>query len=173
MIHLGAPIGIGFFPITTTYTMDADLGAFALTGYDASLEYSGKLLINCDTGYFSLRGYSTILSYGFTSYDKMEPPPIKDGLFGKNDGIIKSDAWAQWFTGISEKPALSPPDNSEKILNGSGAWDYAKLRFYSSDDEPTLSSNNSVAIWKDTDDSDKIYLIFRRGSSDQVKIELT
>lgn len=36
--------------------------------------------------------------------------------------------------------------------------------------EPTISADNRMVIWKDTDDSDKIYLVFRRGSGDQVKL---
>lgn len=39
--------------------------------------------------------------------------------------------------------------------------------------EPTLSDDGVMAIWKDTDDSNRIYLVYRRGSGDQVKVELT
>ena len=39
--------------------------------------------------------------------------------------------------------------------------------------EPTLGADQRFAFWKDSDDSDKIYLIFRRGSGDHVKIQLT
>lgn len=38
---------------------------------------------------------------------------------------------------------------------------------------PTLDTDQKVAIWKDSDDADRVYLVFRRGVGDQVKIELT
>jgi len=43
---------------------------------------------------------------------------------------------------------------------------------YSQDGEPTLDTDHKMCIWIDTDDSDRVYLVFRRGSADQVKIEL-
>jgi len=47
------------------------------------------------------------------------------------------------------------------------------IKLYSQNAEPTLDADGKAALWKDTDDSDKIYLVFRRGSGDQVKIQLT
>jgi len=47
------------------------------------------------------------------------------------------------------------------------------IKLFAQDAEPTLSTDNFCAFWKDTNDSDKIYLVFRRGSGDHVKIELT
>jgi hypothetical protein len=44
---------------------------------------------------------------------------------------------------------------------------------YSQDSEPTLDTDNKLAMWIDTNDSNKVYIIFRRGSGDQVKVELT
>lgn len=44
---------------------------------------------------------------------------------------------------------------------------------YSADDEPALSADHKMCIWIDTNDSNRVYLVFRRGSEDQVKIELT
>ena len=38
---------------------------------------------------------------------------------------------------------------------------------------PTLSADQKMAIWKDSDDTDRIYLVFRRGAGDHVKVELT
>jgi len=48
-----------------------------------------------------------------------------------------------------------------------------KIKVYAQATEPTLTKTESMAIWRDTDDSNRIYLIFRRGASDQVKVELT
>jgi len=39
--------------------------------------------------------------------------------------------------------------------------------------EPSLSYNGEVRIWTDTDDSNRVYLVYRRSSGDQIKIELT
>lgn len=48
-----------------------------------------------------------------------------------------------------------------------------KIKVYSQISEPTLDTDEKIAIWKDTDDSDRIYLIFRKSAGDQVKIELS
>lgn len=48
-----------------------------------------------------------------------------------------------------------------------------KIRVFSQDAEPTLSADNFMAMWIDTNDSNRVYLLFRRGSGDHVKIELT
>jgi len=47
-----------------------------------------------------------------------------------------------------------------------------KIKVYAQDAEPTLSADEFMAIWKDTDDSNRIYLVFRRAESDQVLVEL-
>lgn len=48
-----------------------------------------------------------------------------------------------------------------------------KIKLYEQATEPTLTADDYVAIWKDTNDSNRIYLIFRRGSGDQVRVELS
>lgn len=47
-----------------------------------------------------------------------------------------------------------------------------KIKVYAQSNEPVLSSDEMMAIWKDTSASDQIFLIFRRGSGDQVSVEL-
>lgn len=44
---------------------------------------------------------------------------------------------------------------------------------YAQNDEPVLGADDTWAFWKDTDDSNRVYLVYRRGSGDQVKVELT
>lgn len=39
--------------------------------------------------------------------------------------------------------------------------------------EPTLAADDDSAFWVDTDDANRVYLVFRRGTGDQVKVELT
>lgn len=46
------------------------------------------------------------------------------------------------------------------------------IKVYSQNSEPTLDTDNKMCIWIDTDDSDRVYLVFRRGAADQVKVEL-
>jgi hypothetical protein len=45
------------------------------------------------------------------------------------------------------------------------------LTYYEQSSEPTLSENGEMAKWRDTDD-DKVYLLIRRGSGDNVGVEL-
>lgn len=47
-----------------------------------------------------------------------------------------------------------------------------KIKVYAQDAEPTLNANTFMAIWKDTNDSNRIYLVFRRAEADQVLVEL-
>jgi hypothetical protein len=46
------------------------------------------------------------------------------------------------------------------------------IKLYSQNDEPTLAADNNLAIWIDTDDSNRVYLLYRRGTGDQVAVEL-
>ena len=48
-----------------------------------------------------------------------------------------------------------------------------KIKYYEQATEPVINSNGFMAMWKDTDDSNRIYLVFRRGDGDNVKVELT
>jgi len=45
------------------------------------------------------------------------------------------------------------------------------LTYYEQSGEPTLSADGEMAKWRDTDD-DKIYLVIRRGTGDNVLVEL-
>jgi len=46
------------------------------------------------------------------------------------------------------------------------------LRVVSSSSEPVLDTNNKMCIWIDSDDGNSVWLLFRRGSGDQVRVEL-
>lgn len=41
------------------------------------------------------------------------------------------------------------------------------------DAEPTLSSDNLICFWVDTNDNNRTYLVFRESDGNQLKIELT
>jgi len=47
------------------------------------------------------------------------------------------------------------------------------LKVYIQDTEPVLAEDHKAAIWIDSNDSDRVYLVFRRGSGDQVSAELS
>lgn len=58
--------------------------------------------------------------------------------------------------------------NTEKLTKDSEI----SIKLYSQNNEPTLTIDNNLAIWIDTDDSNRVYLLYRRGTSDQVAVEL-
>jgi len=70
-------------------------------------------------------------------------------------------------TGVTVKNALETL-NSTKYSEDTEI----KIKVYSQNSEPTLSADSKMAIWIDTDDSNKVYLLFRRGTGDQVAVEL-
>ena len=39
--------------------------------------------------------------------------------------------------------------------------------------EPTLSANGAIVVWEDSDNDDRTYVVYRRGSGDQLKAHLT
>jgi hypothetical protein len=47
------------------------------------------------------------------------------------------------------------------------------IKVYSQNDEPTLTADNNMAMWINTNDSNRVYILFRRASGDQVAVELT
>ena len=46
-----------------------------------------------------------------------------------------------------------------------------KIKNYEQSAEPTLAATERYAFWRDTDNN-KVYIIYRRGVADQVKVEL-
>jgi len=73
---------------------------------------------------------------------------------------------ASWKRANNELMSLSRAGNL-------GVVGEFSMKVYAQDAAPTLTADNFMAIWKDTDDSNRVYLMFRRGTGDQVKIELT
>lgn len=71
--------------------------------------------------------------------------------------------------------------NLWEYTNDGGVWHYftsndgtedVMIKTYTQAAEPTLDTDNKAAIWIDSDDSNRTYLVFRRGVGDQVKVEL-
>lgn len=44
---------------------------------------------------------------------------------------------------------------------------------YSQTTEPVLGTDGGACFWIDTDDSNRVWFVYRRGLGDQVKVELT
>jgi len=72
--------------------------------------------------------------------------------------------------------------NLWEYTNDGAVWHYftsndgtddVMIKTYTQAAEPTLDTNNKAAFWIDSDDANKVYLVFRRGVGDQVKVELT
>lgn len=83
---------------------------------------------------------------------------LTEGESIKNDSSV---------TGDTVKDALETLDSTKYEETNE-----IKIKVYSQDDEPTLSEDQKMAIWIDTNDSNRVYLVFRRGSGDQVSTEL-
>jgi len=62
--------------------------------------------------------------------------------------------------------------NFHNLFSNTGIADLM-IKTYSQNEEPALDTNNKAAFWIDTNDSNKVYLVFRRADEDQVKIQLT
>ena len=94
------------------------------------------------------------------------------------------------FSNLSDTPAnLSSGAGKVLAINGAGTTiEYSTANLaaietaasqshahttYAQETEPSLAADNDWAFWKNTSDSNRIYLVFRRGTADQVKIELT
>lgn len=72
--------------------------------------------------------------------------------------------------------------NLWEYTNDGAVWHYftsndgtddVMIKTYTQAAEPTLDTNNKAAFWIDSDNANRVYLIFRRGIGDQVKVELT
>jgi hypothetical protein len=66
--------------------------------------------------------------------------------------------------------------NLDTLTDGSDAGSLhihdAPMTVISQDAEPTLDTNHKMCIWIDTNDTNRVYLMFRRGDADHVKLEL-
>jgi len=104
-----------------------------------------------------------------------------------HSGVPSSDIYFEVERGSSNNVAIRWNETTEEweytndgstyyTLSGAyrndGSQDIV-LKVYEQTSEPALSADYQAAIWIDTDDSNRVYLIFRRGSGDQVKVELT
>jgi hypothetical protein len=82
--------------------------------------------------------------------------------------VVKAD--------IDIADALTKKHTQNTDTGTSGNFDIVgelSIKVYSQNGEPALGLDNRIAIWIDTDDSNRVYLLFRRGIGDQTAVELT
>lgn len=71
--------------------------------------------------------------------------------------------------------AISKKHSQNTDTGTSGNFDIVgeiSIKVYSQGTEPTLGQDNRIAIWINTSDSNRVYLLFRRGTGDSVVVEL-
>jgi len=90
---------------------------------------------------------------------------VIDTISGAQDIIITPGSG---FLGINN----SNPGEALDVTGNIKCSGTLQIKVYSQDAEPTLSTDETLAMWIDTNDSNRVYLIFRRGSGDQVAVEL-
>lgn len=90
----------------------------------------------------------------------------------KYGSLSIEDTTSDFHIGAENDIILAPTGGNVKVEGKLETNDEIKIKVYSQDTEPTLNANDFIAIWKDTNDSNRIYLLFRRGVGDQVAVEL-
>jgi len=120
--------------------------------------------------------------------DVKADPDIDDALDKKHsqgtdqkldEGGINEVAVADVADAISKKHSQNTDEalRTDKLtVDVSGNTEIAgelKIKVYSQDAEPTLGADQRLAMWIDTNDSNRVYFIFRRGVGDQVLVELS
>ena len=85
-------------------------------------------------------------------------PPIK-APFADNVPFI-GRIWTTWFNDVYNRLKELFTINNELIL-----------KTYKQDAEPTLTIG-ALAMWVDTDDSERVYLLYKLNESTQKKVEL-
>ena len=81
------------------------------------------------------------------------PPPTRSALL--DDKSMMSRDWQKWFYGFVKSVQET------------------QVLVYKQNVAPTIPVGYNFAIWQDTVNANKAYFIYRRGESDQVKVELT
>jgi hypothetical protein len=88
----------------------------------------------------------------------------------EEDPITLADGVA---IGYINYPGGAVPLLQSYVVQAPRFEEYLNIRLYSSNSMPDLPETGMAAFWKDTDNSNKIYLIFKRGVGDTVKVQLT
>ena len=104
--------------------------------------------------------YNTSFSFGDTFIRNERSSIVTDSI-----NLIKTD----YDDAITKKHSPNTDTGASGTFDVVGEF---SMKVYSQAAEPTLGADNRMAIWIDSDDSNRVYLLFRRGSGDQVAVEL-
>lgn len=103
---------------------------------------------------------------------------LDSGAWQNKVKVTAVDRVANWLSvklvaGAGIALAVLNPGGDEQLqitaIGGGGIM----LPTYRQPGEPVLGADDDQCIWVDTDDSNKTWLVFRRGVGDQVKVELS
>lgn len=83
------------------------------------------------------------------------------------DNLQRADAATEQTNAILYGVMAATPASQSLRANAD-----VRINVYQQTTEPTINTDKHMAIWEDTDDSNRVYLVYRRGTGDQVKIEL-
>jgi len=134
-------------------------------------------------GNLQLAGYSILnqakISGNLPSLDLTNAVYINKGRF-YFDVNVEVQSWTQTLElrasdvgYASSILVVSVGYNLFKVHKKSEFQEPIKIKMYEQATEPVLDEDGFSCYWKNTADANRIYLVFRRGSGDQVKTELT
>lgn len=184
--------GAGNLALTTAGTQRAVISATALvttvpvrvpdgTQAAPSLAFSG----NTDTGFYhatgtiSVSGDNTqVMSWSSSNcycykqlgmYDSVAATPSISFQNDSNSGIFGGGTGDVW--------GLTAGGTARITIDGTGSGlvtiaDELKIKIVKQAAEPSLTATDGLVIWQDTDDSNRTYLLYKRGTDDQVSVEL-
>ena len=165
-IESGATADMTAVEIKTAYESNADTNAFTdadstkLSGIEANAtaDQTGaeiKSLYELEANAFT----DTL----YTKLDGIETGATADMTGSEIKAAYENEADTNAFTD-TEKTKLAGVADGATSFNISTTIDTV---------QPTLLADGDMAIWINSGDSNRVYLVYRRGSGDQVSIELT
>ena len=137
-----------------------------------------------------IAGLATLVNLSDGLADKADDHGTNEREFTLNQdhtGTPSADAYLSVERGSSTNVSVrwNETDDAWQYTNDGATW-HAFADYYLNDGSedlvlavydqaaiPVLDTDYKAAIWVDSDDADRVYLVFRRGVGDQVKIELT
>ena len=166
----------------------SDAIVLSASAYDDAIskkhEHSNKSILDNITEAFTsaLKStYDAIVS-AFNAHkddaDGVHGIPSGDSIAGISDIGIDENLSAEAQDAISKKHiqntdiALRTDKLTIDATGNTTVVGELKIKVFAQASEPTLNADEYMAIWKDTDDLNRVYLLFRRGVGDQVAVEL-
>lgn len=132
-------------------------------GAAANIDNGATTAPNMLNGVFAIGNFAT-----GTAYTVIEGINISGTLSGSNIIYRPASRVANDSTvvGSTVKDALNTLNENNNFIME------RKLKVYVQTAEPTLANDYDTCIWVDSDDSNRTYLVFRRGAGDQISVEM-